>query len=104
MSPVRSRAYAPERPSGTVKPTASLKAQVFPQAPARSSKAAEDVLIGGRYIDRFERRDGVWRIIQRTGVHDWRRYEAPADHGFYQTPPAQRGRRNRDDQVYDAAF
>jgi len=25
----------------------------------------------GRYIDRFERRDGVWRIAHRVVVHDW---------------------------------
>ena len=68
------------------------------------AKAGEDVLIGGRYIDRFERRDGVWKIIKRTGVHDWRRYEAAADNGFYETPVDERGRRNGDDYVYDAEF
>lgn len=25
----------------------------------------------GRYLDRYERRDGEWRIIQRTVVHEW---------------------------------
>lgn len=25
----------------------------------------------GRYVDRFERRDGVWRIADRVVVHDW---------------------------------
>lgn len=32
-----------------------------------------DVIIGGRYIDRFEKRDGKWRIAHRQGVHDWMR-------------------------------
>jgi hypothetical protein len=33
----------------------------------------EDVqsLIGGRYLDRHERRDGVWRLSHRTYVMDW---------------------------------
>ena len=76
-----------------------------PPPPAfTGARAGEDVLIGGRYIDRFERRDGVWKIIKRTGVHDWRRYEAPADNGLYETPADERGRRNRDDYVYDAGF
>lgn len=28
-------------------------------------------LTGGRYLDRYERRDGVWKISQRTFVLDW---------------------------------
>jgi SnoaL-like domain len=35
-----------------------------------------DVVIGGRYLDRFEKRDGEWRIAQRTMLYDWFR-----DHG-----------------------
>lgn len=34
-----------------------------------------DTLTGGRYIDRFERREGVWRIAERTFVLDWLRSE-----------------------------
>jgi hypothetical protein len=64
----------------------------------------DDVLVGGRYIDRFERRDGEWRIAKRIGVHDWRRYEAGADHGFYQLPTSDRGRRDPTDHVYSAEF
>lgn len=28
-------------------------------------------LFAGRYVDRFERRDGHWRIADRAVVHDW---------------------------------
>lgn len=59
-----------------------------------------DLTIGGRYIDRLERRAGEWRIINRVGVHDWRRYEAPADRGFFNLPADQRGRRDLDDPGY----
>ncbi|QUL37419.1 nuclear transport factor 2 family protein [Erythrobacter sp. JK5] len=31
-------------------------------------------VIAGRYVDRFERRDGEWRIAQRTGLYDWREF------------------------------
>ena len=34
-----------------------------------------DTLTGGRYIDRFERRDGHWAIAERTFVLDWARTE-----------------------------
>ena len=29
----------------------------------------------GRYVDRFERRDGEWRIARRTVVNDWGRID-----------------------------
>jgi SnoaL-like domain len=32
-------------------------------------------LMGGRYLDRFERRDGRWGIIERSVVVDWSRAE-----------------------------
>lgn len=32
-----------------------------------------DVFLGGRYLDRFERRDGQWRIAHRTMLYDWMR-------------------------------
>ena len=30
-----------------------------------------DTCIGGRYLDRFERRNGEWRIAERTMLYDW---------------------------------
>ena len=30
----------------------------------------------GRYVDRFEKRGGQWRIAQRTVVYDWIRQQA----------------------------
>lgn len=34
---------------------------------------AYEVVIAGRYVDRFERRSGQWRIADRVGIIDWRR-------------------------------
>ncbi|WP_299195486.1 nuclear transport factor 2 family protein [uncultured Erythrobacter sp.] len=31
-------------------------------------------VIAGRYVDRFEKRDGEWRIAHRTGLYDWREF------------------------------
>lgn len=31
-------------------------------------------IIAGRYVDRFEKRGGEWRISHRTGIYDWREY------------------------------
>jgi hypothetical protein len=30
-----------------------------------------DVVLGGRYLDRLERRDGRWRVLHRTMLYDW---------------------------------
>jgi hypothetical protein len=34
-----------------------------------------DRTVGGRYLDRFERRNGEWRILRRLYVLDWNRNE-----------------------------
>lgn len=34
-----------------------------------------DMMGFGRYIDRYERRDGVWRIIHRVATADWNRID-----------------------------
>lgn len=31
-------------------------------------------VVAGRYVDRFEKRGGEWRIAQRTGLYDWREF------------------------------
>jgi SnoaL-like protein len=30
-----------------------------------------DTVVGGRYLDRFEKRGGDWRIAKRTMLYDW---------------------------------
>ena len=34
-------------------------------------KGAPDVMIGGRYLDRFEKRSGEWKVADRQVVFDW---------------------------------
>jgi hypothetical protein len=48
--------------------------------------AGFDWIVRGRYMDRFERREGVWRIVRRNVAHDWMRYDPPADRGFMDLP------------------
>ena len=33
--------------------------------------AKKDVIAAGRYLDRFEKRDGEWRITHRKALYDW---------------------------------
>jgi ketosteroid isomerase-like protein len=37
-----------------------------------------DLIVGGRYLDRYEKRDGIWKISERTIVTDWARTSDPS--------------------------
>jgi hypothetical protein len=60
----------------------------------------EDFFLKGRYLDRFERRDGVWKIARREGYHDFERVELPADRSLRTAPADQLGRYKPDDALY----
>jgi hypothetical protein len=44
---------------------------VFHREPGKDGAPDYDYIAGGRYLDRFECRDGEWRISERTLVRDW---------------------------------
>ena len=58
-----------------------------------------DFLWGGRYVDRFERRDGEWRILRRTVVHDYTRID-PVMEAWEGAPSFTQGQHSTDDIVY----
>ncbi|MDP6374998.1 MAG: nuclear transport factor 2 family protein [Kiritimatiellia bacterium] len=53
---------------------------------------------GGRYCDRFEKRDGEWKIAQRIVVHDWSRIQDVPNE--YPTEAFEQGKRSKDDLSY----
>ena len=58
-------------------------------------------VFAGRYVDRFERRSGVWRIAHRVVVHDWSTSTRLADDAFPLPMDAfVQGTRDRSDLVY----
>ena len=59
----------------------------------------KNATVGGRYVDRLERRQGEWRIAQRTVVWDWTNVE-PVGEEFDPGPHAVSGRRDRTDLSY----
>jgi hypothetical protein len=61
---------------------------------------AADIFVGGRYVDRFERRNGEWRIAFRTGLHDWETWQPASERYLPHMTPAGRGRRDRNDPAY----
>lgn len=54
----------------------------------------------GRYLDRFERREGSWRIVHRLSVSDWCATVPRTDTWDRSAGPRQYGERGPDDPVY----
>lgn len=52
-----------------------------------------DLLIAGRYVDRYEKRDGEWKIAFRSEVNDWARNDPATDDYFTGNPKSLRGGR-----------
>jgi hypothetical protein len=44
----------------------------------RTDDQPVDLLIGGRYFDKYERRDGVWKFKHRAVVVDWATFNDPS--------------------------
>jgi hypothetical protein len=61
----------------------------------------EDVFIGGRFLDRMERRPsgpaGIWKIVHRKHVLDWTRTEAVSEIFYHQNPDAMWSYRTKTD-------
>lgn len=64
-----------------------------------------DMLICGRYLDRYECRAGEWRFAHRSELVDWARKDPAAD-GFLSTDLAAclLGRHDRQDRSFDRAW
>lgn len=64
----------------------------------RRDEEVVDQVSNGRYLDRYERRDGEWRIAHRTCVSDWSRSAVRPDGD--ERDHRLRGRRGPDDLVF----
>jgi hypothetical protein len=67
----------------------------------------EDVFMGGRYLDRLERRPsgsgGLWKVMHRKQVLDWVRTEAVSDIFYHQNPDALWSNRTKTDPSHQMA-
>ena len=68
--------------------------------PARPDRPIRDFLVGLRYIDDFEERDGQWRIAERVCAFEWSRIDPLPEHGYRFGAPHLMGRRDADDVVF----
>lgn len=68
-----------------------------------NSEVALHITIACRYVDRFEKRAGAWKIARREVVYEWVKKEWTADQAAPSLgveSPLQFGRRSREDMVY----
>jgi len=49
------------------------------QADQDAQGRPQETMLCGRYVDRFEKRGGQWRIAERTVVYDWMRQQPMTD-------------------------
>lgn len=66
---------------------------------AAAGGGEEDAFFEGRYLDRFARRQGVWKIIERRGLSDFSTV-VPAASPQSSWPVGQRSERHPDDDYY----
>lgn len=68
---------------------------------AHHVRGDSDMVLGLRYVDRFEKRDGAWRIAKRVCAFDWT-YTIPIDasRSFRFEEDFTVGRRDRTDITY----
>ena len=65
-----------------------------------SGPPEHNLVTGFRFVDRFECRDGGWRIAQRVAVTEWSRVDH--EDTWWPIPEGmQQGRRDRTDPVYE---
>lgn len=58
-----------------------------------------DLVLGMRTLDRFSRRNGEWRISERTKVMDWGRVISGGE-GIYDNTGLEKGQRDKSDASY----
>jgi SnoaL-like domain len=68
--------------------------------PGAEDSPAKNLIMGARYVDRLERRDGEWRLANRLVVSDWIRVEMNDGESFDLGPDALWSRADRDDVSY----
>ena len=75
--------------------------RIHAQVAGRSEE--QDLIIAGRYVDRYTRRDGMWKIAHRTEVNDWAR-NSPAADSYLKSSKCFLGERKPGDLSYNKAW
>lgn len=60
-------------------------------------------VIAGRYVDKLVRHEGGWRIMQRTGIYDWREFREIGEANLSAVPQEARGQHDAADPAWPVA-
>ncbi len=66
----------------------------------KTDNGFEDLIIAGRYLDRYQKRDGVWKFSYRSEHVDWS-HSRPSHSPYYDMVPNSLFGSRQDDAVYD---
>ncbi len=86
--------------------TAYVETYIWTFARFRQNNEDVDTFTGGRLVDRFERRDGEWKIAHRRTVFDWNR-DTPTAEGWclgmfdFSQKGCRAGTKGREDPSYE---
>lgn len=75
-----------------------------PAAPEPGDHPDEITLLGGRYLDRFERRNGEWKIAYRNAIGEWQSIGDGSRMAAYLALGGNLKRRDRSDPSYARPF
>ena len=59
--------------------TAGTESYFFAHHVVPGEDGKKDVIAAGRYCDKFEKRNGEWRIVHRKALYDWSRVDETKD-------------------------
>ncbi len=79
----------------------SARCESYVQAVHRMNRDGQDLelVLALRYLDRLERRQRVWGIVERRTVHDWNRI-SKVEETYAEAAEVLPGRSDRDDPSY----
>ncbi len=79
---------------------ARVESYVYAHHVVENEGELSELIVGARYFDRFEHRDGEWKIAFRTEVMDWGRMIPIAERWFEEYTVLPKGRRDPGDFSY----
>jgi len=85
------------RTNGRYPPAAKSRLAEFTGGSAGPEDVVMDVYTSSRYLDRFERRNGEWRIAERILIQDWKRMDPVLEEALTPQPGWVIGRRDGQD-------
>jgi hypothetical protein len=80
--------------------SATAESYVLAHHVVPTAAGMQELSVGARYLDRFENRNGDWRIVFRTEVLDWGRMVPITERWFEDNTELPKGRRDRNDPSY----